>query len=140
MCKTKVELSDFREVNYVEVREVLSKEDIEEGIEPETILLTVGLTDHAYGRMYKTENRWVDWVDVQDLIVDKANVFFEVSMGEEFILLNKERTLAVIGELTRNKNGEIIFSVVTIIRNVFVDEYGNEVEKKVRLAKGLPRY
>lgn len=140
MCKKEVELSDFREVKYVEVKEILTKEDIEEGMEPENMFLTVGLTGHAYGRMYKTENRWVNWSDVEDLIIYKSNAFFEAPMGEEFILLNNEKTLAIVGELTRNKNGEIIYSIITIIRKVFLDQNGNELERKVKFAKGLLTY
>lgn len=135
-----VDFSDFKQVLYVEVSDILTEEMIEEGIEEaDNMILTVGLTNHAYKRVYDTENRWVDVVDINKLIKDKGDVFFKVPMGEEFIIANEERTLAILGVLRRFK-AEVVFEVITVIRKVFVDKYGIEREKKVFLPENLPNY
>ena len=125
---------DFREVKNVVITETLTQEDIEDGLEAEQLDLQVAVTSHAHARMNNTEGRDCEWELVEDLIVEKGNVLFNVKNGEEFILVNRKQTLALVCQM-HQQNGVAVLVLITVIRKVYMDSNLEEREKRVYVDK-----
>lgn len=123
---------DFKRVKEFEVKEELTKEELEEGLEPEVMNLKVCITDHA-DRRSKQFDRFFEWSDVEDLILEKAHKFFQIKSGSEFAIRNEKSTLAVICKLLVYQ-GEVVLVIKTVVRKVTVTEHG-EKEKKVYVTR-----
>lgn len=135
MAKNLYELKDFKEVKSVYLTETLSKEDLEEGLEPISEFCHVCITKHAWERMNSYENRFCEYEWVENLILSKSTEILNLPMNEDFILLSKDSKLAVVGVLNLI-NGELSIIIKTVIRKIFIDKDGNEIEKKVRFKEG----
>ncbi|WCK57187.1 hypothetical protein PP175_28785 (plasmid) [Aneurinibacillus sp. Ricciae_BoGa-3] len=127
---------DFKEVKEVMIEETLSQEEINEGLEPETLFLKVALTGHAYDRMNNTAGRDCEWMHVEDLIVEKGNQLFNVKYGEEFVMINDTQTIAVVARMHR-QYGDCVLILETVIRNVIMDRNLRERENKVSVNKRI---
>jgi hypothetical protein len=125
---------DFVEIKHLVIKEQLSLEDIEDGIEPEEIDLKVAITDHAYKRMNDTVGRDCEWERVEELILEKGNVIFDIKNGEEFILVNDKQTLALVCQM-HMQQGVPVLILVTVIRKIYIDKYNQEREKRVYIDK-----
>ena len=121
---------DFKRVIDMEIVEKLS----EDGIDPFSMDLKVGLSSHAVQRMEDTEGRWVENEDLIDLLQKKGHKLFDVSVGEEVAIVRDDSKLAIIGKLYQTDD-TLILAVMTIIRKVIVKE-GREIEKCVFIKKG----
>lgn len=121
---------DFVEVKDVLIKETLSPEDLEEGLEAEELELKVALTKHSYDRMNDSEGRDCEWSLVQDLLWDKSDILFEVKNGEEFIIVNDNQTLALVCQM-HQQNGVAVLILITVIRKVYLDNNYQECEKRV---------
>lgn len=135
MCKSLYELRDFREVKELYLEERLTAEEIEEGLEPIQEFFKVCITKHAYERMFCELDRNCDYLWVEDLLISKANELMSLSMNEDFVLLTQDKKLAVVGLVT-NIEGNLSIILKTVIRKIFIDKNGNEVEKKVWVREG----
>jgi hypothetical protein len=124
---------DFREVHDLLIKEKLSEEDIEEGLEPEEVFLKVCLSSHAYKRIYNDFGRQCDWESVEDLILEKGHMLFSLKTDEEFAIKNSDDTLVLICKLYPNK-GDLVLVLETVIRQVIILN-GKEVEKKVKVTR-----
>lgn len=120
---------DFKEVKEYVIREQLSVEDIEDGLEPEEINLKVCLTKHVLDRMEGTYGRQCEWVDIEDLILAKAHKLFEVKSGEEIAIVNETKTLVLFCQIYLYK-GELVMKLKTVVRKVIVVN-NKEIEKRV---------
>lgn len=125
-------LNDFKEVRFMEITEVLSIEDIEEGLNPITYGFNVAFTCHALRRMHDDFDRQCDFEDVMDLLSSKTSIT-EQSIHAEFSVLRKDFKLKIpcVMEII---NGEYVLIVKTVIRNVKIIN-GVEVESKVSITK-----
>lgn len=123
--------SDYREVHDLFVQEKLTEEDIEDGLEPEEMLVRVCLTKHAYDRMYNTFGRQCEWSEVEDLLLEKGHFIFEKKTGEHIAFVSKDQTLAVTC-IVHVRKGEVALIVKTVVRNVVIDN-GREVAGKVQV-------
>lgn len=128
-------LRDFREVKDLYLEEKLSAEEIAEGFEPMQEVFKVCITKHAWERMNTQLERNCEYEWVENLMSSKANELLNMSMNEDFILLSNDCKLAVAGVLSRVE-GEIAIILKTVIRKVFIDKNGNEVEKRVWVKEG----
>lgn len=124
---------DFERVLEVEIQETLTEEDIQDGIEPMSFDLVIGLSKHAVIRMEDTANRWVDDEDIKDLMVQKGDRLLDLKLGEEVAIVRDDKKLAVVGTLYQQEN-QLIFSTATVIRNVIMVN-GQEVEKRVYITR-----
>lgn len=106
---------DFKEVRNVFIEENLSKEDLEEGLEPIIYDIKVCLTNHAYHRMYNTENRDVDWEDIETLLLLAGEKLLTVRNKEEIAIATKDFTFVIIGHI-HYQDGNLALIVHTIIR------------------------
>ncbi|WPS85585.1 hypothetical protein SMD22_00565 (plasmid) [Brevibacillus halotolerans] len=122
---------DFKEVHNLIIKEKLTGEEIEEGLEPEEMYMKVCVTKHAFKRMNHDYGRQCDWSDVEDLILNKGHKLFNMKNNDEFAMVNDNKTLALICSVYLYK-GEILLILETVIRKVIVVN-DIEVEKKVWL-------
>lgn len=123
--------SDYKEVHDLFVQEKLTEEDIEDGLEPEEMLVRVCLTKHAYDRMYNTFGRQCEWSEVEDLIIQKGHKLFQMKNGEHMAFYSDDQSLAVTCHVIIRKN-ELALEVKTVVRNVSINN-GREVTSKVRI-------
>lgn len=123
--------SDYGEVIELFIEEELCLEDIEDGIEPEELLVRVCLTGHACERMYNTFGRQTDRSDIEDLVYSKKDALFTLRDGEDFYLINDERTLA-LPMVAFFGDGSLHLVAKTVTRNVSIQS-GVEIERKVRV-------
>ncbi|PLS19024.1 hypothetical protein CVD28_01065 [Bacillus sp. M6-12] len=121
---------DFVEVKDVLIEETLSAEDIEDGLEPEELVLKVALTKHSNDRMNDSEGRDCEWSLVQNLLWDKSDILFKVKNGEEFVMVNDKHTLALVCKM-HQQNGVAVLILITVIRKVYMDNNYQEHEKRV---------
>lgn len=128
-------LRDFKEVKELYLEEKLTEEEIAEGFEPMEEFFKVCITKHAWERMNCELERNCDYLWVENLMISKANEILNVPMNEDFILLSSDSKLAVAGVLSR-VDGNLAIILKTVIRKVFIDKNGNEVEKKVWIREG----
>lgn len=126
---------DFKEVKELYLEERLTEEEVAEGLEPIEEFFKVCVTKHAWQRMNNELERNCDYEWVQDLMVSKSNEILNVPMNEDFVLLSSDCKLAVVGLLTKIE-GELAIILKTVIRKVFIDKYGNEIEKRVWVREG----
>ena len=124
---------DFKEVKLVLLEEKLSKEEIEEGLEPISEMFKVCITSHAFNRMYKEQNRFCDYEWVESLLVQKSTSLLNCQMNEDILLLSDDKKMAVVLQLT-NIEGELAIVLVTVIRNV-IYKNGQEIELTNRSKK-----
>lgn len=130
-----MELKDFKEVKELFLEERLSPEEIAEGLEPISEIFKVCITKHAWERMECELDRNCDYSLVESLIVFKANEIINLPMNEDFVLLSSDSKLAVVGNLSKI-DGHLAITIITVIRKIFIDKNGNEVEKKVWVREG----
>lgn len=106
---------DFKEVKSIFVEEVLCEEDLEEGLTSEIFEIKVALTSHAVERMYDTENRDVDWEEVESVLLTAGQSLLDLRNGEEFNVFTSDKTFAIIGN-AHYQDGGLVLIVHTIIR------------------------
>ncbi|CCL32496.1 TPA: hypothetical protein KOR49_002422 [Clostridioides difficile] len=99
---------------FYEVKNVLLKEHLEdvgqEDIEPLSQVFKVCLTHHANKRMIE---RYIDWNEVENLLKSKSNKILDTSIGEEFIVLNDNKELAIVCVLEKiEKKYSIVIKTV----------------------------
>lgn len=135
MSNTIYSLKDFKEVKDLYLEEKLSAEEIADGFEPMQEMFKVCLTKHAWQRMNTQLERNCEYEWVENLMSSKANEILNMSLNEDFVLLSNDCKLAVVGLLSRI-DGEIAIILKTVIRKVFIDKNGNEVEKRVFVKEG----
>ncbi|WP_227825225.1 MULTISPECIES: hypothetical protein [unclassified Clostridioides] len=82
---------------FYEVKNVLLKEHLEnldqQDIAPLSQVFKICLTHHANKRMIE---RYIDWYEIEDLLKTKSNKILDTSIGEEFIVLNENKELAIV--------------------------------------------
>jgi len=127
-------LKDFKEVKDLYLEEVLTEEEMEEGLEPMEEFFKVCVTKHAYERMNAEFSRNCEYQLVEDLLLSKANEIMSLSMNEDFVILSDDKKLAVVGLMERIE-GETAIILKTVIRKVYMDSNGNEIEKRVWVKK-----
>lgn len=125
---------DFAMVKDMEIEEKLTEEEIQEGIEPFTMNVKVCITSHVLHRKEHTYGRQFEWYMVEDLLKEKGHKLFNMKNGDEFAIVNDDRTLALICKLYCY-DGELVLVLKTVIRNVIVDEHYQEHEKKVWISR-----
>ena len=123
-------LRDFREIKDVYLEEKLTQEEIDEGLEPYGDLFKVAITNHSYQRMNEEIDRFCDWEDIEDLLLEKSTQIINASQKEEFILLRDDLRLAIVC-IIENIEGFSTIVLKTVIRKVFFDDNGNEKERRV---------
>ena len=106
---------DFASVKSIFVEETLNKEALKEGLEPILFEVKVALTSHAVGRMYDTENRDVDWEEVEEVLLTAGESLLGLKNGEEFNVFTSDKTFAIIGN-AHYQDGNLVLVVYTIIR------------------------
>ncbi|ADO59692.1 hypothetical protein [Paenibacillus polymyxa] len=122
---------DFREVRELMIKEKLSEEELMEGLEAEEVFVKVCITDHVYNRMNNSFGRQCNWEMIEDLILEKGHLLFELKFDEEFAMKNSDGTLALICKLYPH-NGELVLILETVIRTVIIIN-GKEVDKQVKV-------
>ena len=129
---------DFAKVLDMEATEVLSAEDIEDGLEPETYPVKVCLSGHVIKRKDDTAGRHFELEMIEDLIREKAHKFFSITNGTEFGMVNEQGTFGLVGKLYfQQKEQQFVYVAYTAIRNVIVDHKTNtEYEKQVKITRG----
>ena len=116
MKNTYYELNeDFAEIKSIFVEEVLCKEDLEEGLEPMIFEVKVALTSHAMKRMYSTENRDIEWEEIETILLKAGDSLLSLKNGEVFNIATKDDTVAIVGNV-HYQDGDFILIVHTIIR------------------------
>lgn len=105
---------DFREVKTLFVEEELSKEDLDEGLEPILYDIKVALTSHAIDRMYGTEDRDIEWEEIESLLLITGEELLNLRNGEEFTVLSKDSTISIIGN-AHFQDGNLVLIVHTVI-------------------------
>lgn len=133
MKREEILFEDFREVKDIVLKEKLSEEEIEEGLEPLESFFKVCITGHAFNRMYGEQERYAPYELVEDLIVSKATEIINTSTNEEFILLSSDKKLAVPC-IIQKIEGEYAIIIKTVIRKVYYKD-GIECEKTVGFRK-----
>ncbi|MFF2532259.1 hypothetical protein ACFVS2_25450 [Brevibacillus sp. NPDC058079] len=128
---------DFKEVHDLVIKEQLTEEEIEEGLDPEEMVVKVCVTGHAYKRINHDYGRQCEWNDVEDLILEKGHKLFNMKTDDEFAIVNDNKTMVLICKLYPYK-GELVLILETIIRKVIIVN-DREVEKKVWLNKETKR-
>ena len=133
MKRQEILFEDFISVKDIILEEKLSKEELEEGLEPFESFFKVCLTKHSYKRMYEEQNRYAPYEMVEDLIISKSNEIINTPLNEEFILLSSDKKLAVPCIINKVQ-GEYAIIIKTVIRKVYYKD-GIEYEKKVNFRK-----
>ena len=123
--------SDYREIRDLYIKERLTDEDLEEGLEPEEILVRVCLTSHAYDRMNNEFGRQCEWNEVEDLLLEKGHHLFVKKTGEHIAFIGHERSLAVTC-IVHMLKGEVALIVKSVVRNVRI-ENGKEFVSEVKV-------
>lgn len=113
---------DFKEVKNIFIEEKLSEEEKEEGLEPLLFDIKVCLTNHAYHRMYNTENRDVDWEDIETLLLLAGNDLLTVKNKEKVAIATKDFTFVIIGHI-HYQDGDLALIIHTIIK---IEQEGKE--------------
>ncbi|MBP1308926.1 hypothetical protein JOD82_001946 [Paenibacillus sp. 1182] len=124
---------DFREVRELIIKEKLSEEELMEGLEEEEMFVKVCLTKHAHYRMNNNFGRQCDWEEIEDLILEKGHLLFDLKTDEEFALKNSDKTLVLICKL-HPYNGDLVLILESVIRKVIMIE-GMEFKKIVPIPK-----
>ncbi|WCF11634.1 hypothetical protein NDS46_30270 (plasmid) [Paenibacillus thiaminolyticus] len=124
------DFSSFKEVHDYFIQE---RQEIQEGLEPQEILVRVGVTNHAYDRMFNTYGRQCEWSDVEDLILQKGHKLFNIRIGENLSFVNHDHTLVVVCNLQAYQ-GYLVLSIITVVRKVAVC-YGTEIVSHVFSSK-----
>lgn len=129
---------DFAKVIDMEATEVLSAEDVEDGLEPETFPVKVCLSSHVFKRKDDTAGRHFELDMIEDLIAEKAHKFFSITNGTEFGMVNEQGTFGLVGKLYfQQKEQQFVYVAYTAIRNVIVDrKTDKEIEKRVKITRG----
>lgn len=127
-------LRDFKEVKDLYLEEKLTQDEINEGLEPYGDLFKIAITKHAYQRMNEEIDRFCDWDDVEGLILSKSTELINAPQNEDLVLLREDFKLAVCC-IIKNIEGFPTIVIKTVIRKVFFDNNGNEMEKNVFINK-----
>lgn len=106
---------DFREIKNLFIEEELDDEDLAEGIEPIIHDVKVCLTNHALDRMYNTENRGIEWEEVESLLLIAGNSLLELKNKQTVTITTVDRTIAVFCS-THFQNGDLLLIVHTVVR------------------------
>lgn len=122
---------DFREVNFLELTEKLTKDEIEEGLIPISEIFRVCVTNHAYRRMYGDRERYCEYEWVENLFISKGTAILNSPMNEDIVLISDDKKIAIVFQLTKVQ-GELSIVIISVIRNVIIDNFGREKELKNR--------
>lgn len=106
---------DFKEVKTIFIEETLEEEDLLEGLVPEIYEVKIALTTHAVERMYDTENRDVEWDEVETVLLKAGEELLSLKNGQEFNIFTSDKTFAILGN-AHYQDGNLVLIVHTIIR------------------------
>ena len=109
---------DFSEVKTIFIEEVLTEEDLKEGLEPMILDTKVALTSHAVDRM---NERDISWDEIEYSLIKVGDSLLELKNGERFNVLVDE-TFSIAGN-AHFQDGDLVLIVKTVIR--IEDKNGN---------------
>lgn len=132
--KSEFLFEDFREVKFLELKEILTEDEIEDGLEPISEIFRVCITHHAHKRMYSQRERYCEYEWVENLFISKATAILNSPMNEEILLISDDKKIAIVFQLTKVQ-GELSIVMISVIRNVIIDDNGTEKELKNRSNK-----
>lgn len=130
--KNLIELSDFREVKNLFYTERLTKEEIKEGLEPMDFHLKIAITHHAYERMYNTENRYCEYEEVEELLIENCEKIINAERNISYIAMNKDSTFGLIIIIDQISGYDTII-IKTVLKNIEKDKNGNEYCKRLKV-------
>lgn len=129
--KSEFLFEDFREVKFLELNEILTEDEVEDGLEPISEIFRVCITNHAYRRMYGERERFCEYEWVENLFISKSTAILNAPMNEDIVLISDDKKIAIVFQLTKVQ-GELSIVMISVIRNVIIDNNGKEKELKNR--------
>lgn len=121
--KNEYYFEDFKEVKFLELREKLTKDELEEGLTPISEIFRVCITQHAYYRMYGEWDRYCEYDWVENLFIEKSTAIINCPNNEEAILISNDKKIAIVFQITRIQ-GELSIVIISVIRNVIMGDNG----------------
>lgn len=105
---------DFEECKSIFIEEILDEEDLLEGLDPDVYEIKVALTSHSKERTNDTEDRDVEWDEIQTVLLSAGQSLLELKNGDVFTIVTDDSTFAIIGD-AHYQDGVLVLIVRTII-------------------------